>query len=385
MSPRRNSHGQQGDRARSSAARGGSVLLVLSVACLVVTVACMVARLVPDSFDYFAPIPQLAALAGVSIPIGITGAVLAFVGRRPALGMATVALVLVSAACSIFFQSQAGLFRSADALVSPSGSVVSRSGQQSLSSNQGNGSDARFDALDDAGAWEAGASGTLSVMTLNTHVGQADAQGVVSLVREFDVQVLCLQEMTEAEERALVDAGLADALPYRVGSAPGDQVWSAYPLVDATEDAVGYSGSSMAAGTVSLDGVPLRFVSVHTCSPSPGYEAFWNESLADLVDVKLSDTGVRERVSYVLAGDFNATTDNASLRGVIQALDMHDAAVSLGSSYRGTWPAVAGSFGLVAIDHVLMQPGVRAEGVRYASVEGSDHLAMVVDLSVAGS
>lgn len=57
---------------------------------------------------------------------------------------------------------------------------------------------------------------TLHVMSSNMYYGEADPQTLVRLVRENQVDVLNLLELTQQGVDALEGAGLFDLLPYRV-------------------------------------------------------------------------------------------------------------------------------------------------------------------------
>ena len=64
-------------------------------------------------------------------------------------------------------------------------------------------------------AAEAAKHGRFRVMTLNCRYGRANAAAIVSAVKEHDVAVLALQELTDDLVAALDEAGLSDLLPYR--------------------------------------------------------------------------------------------------------------------------------------------------------------------------
>mgnify|MGYP002508253242 CR=1 FL=1 len=57
--------------------------------------------------------------------------------------------------------------------------------------------------------------GRFRVLTLNCRFGHANAAEIVRMVRDEDVAVLALQELTEDLVRQLDAAGLAELLPYR--------------------------------------------------------------------------------------------------------------------------------------------------------------------------
>lgn len=155
-------------------------------------------------------------------------------------------------------------------------------------------------------------------MTCNVFKGRADAQEIVDVVRSERVEVLALQETTDAFVDELNKAGIGDLLPYaQVASSDGvygNGLWSASPLVDPADDDVDSSASFMPGATVAFnDGqTQIRFVSVHTTSPTDGYWQQWKRSLDELGRLRY-DTSRR----YVFMGDFNATDDHAPFRNFL--------------------------------------------------------------------
>ena len=221
---------------------------------------------------------------------------------------------------------------------------------------------------------------SLRVMSLNTHKGMADAAQVVQVVRDESVDILCLQEVTAQFEQDLVAEGLGQILPYHAGSVPGEQVWTSMQATRCVDDAAGYSGAAMAAATVELSaGTSVRFVSVHTCSPIPGYEGLWLESLARVRDMGAVDMGFAEGDRYILAGDFNATVEHRAFRDVLAA-GFEDADSLAGEGIGLTWPSGAPLGGLITIDHVLLSQGFVAGGFLHVAIDGSDHRAVICDI-----
>lgn len=156
------------------------------------------------------------------------------------------------------------------------------------------------------------------LMTCNVFKGRADAQEIVDVVRSERVEVLALQETTDAFVDELNRAGIGDLLPYaQVASSDGmygNGLWSASPLVDPADDDVDSSASFMPGATVAFnDGqTQIRFVSVHTTSPTDGYWQQWKRSLDELGRLRY-DTSRR----YVFMGDFNATDDHTPFRNFL--------------------------------------------------------------------
>ena len=100
--------------------------------------------------------------------------------------------------------------------------------------------------------------GYARLMTCNVYKGRADAREIVDLVRSEHVEVLALQETTDAFVDDLNRAGIASYLPYaQVSSSDGvygNGLWSASPLDDPSDDDVDSSASFMPGGTVTFGG-----------------------------------------------------------------------------------------------------------------------------------
>ncbi|APC36988.1 MULTISPECIES: endonuclease/exonuclease/phosphatase family protein [Nocardiopsis] len=226
------------------------------------------------------------------------------------------------------------------------------------------------------------------IMTLNTLGGGADAARVVSLVRDREVDVLTLQEVTPDLVRELSAAGLDDLLPHAVDRSDprgvhGSTVHSALPLTDTGGGEAGHDTFAMPTAVVRLpedgdgDGEDdvLEVTSVHVPPPlSPAYTASWRGELEGLAEVGDPDT------MRVLAGDFNATLDHAALREVLEAGYLSSAAV-LGEGLEPTWPVGRAVPGL-AIDHVLVHPRMGVDGLEVVEVTGTDHRAVLVEVSL---
>ena len=216
------------------------------------------------------------------------------------------------------------------------------------------------------------------LMTCNVFKGRADAQEIVDVVRSERVEVLALQETTDAFVDELNKAGIGDLLPYaQVASSDGvygNGLWSASPLVDPADDDVDSSASFMPGATVAFnDGqTQIRFVSVHTTSPTDGYWQQWKRSLDELGRLRY-DTSRR----YVFMGDFNATDDHAPFRNFL-GTRFTDAAKQAAGGLVFTWPANIDYVPTFAgIDHIVLDSGMLAGRVKSLKIDGSDHKALL--------
>ena len=226
--------------------------------------------------------------------------------------------------------------------------------------------------------------GVARVMTLNTAHGAASAEEVVALVREKNVEVLCLQELTDDFLGELAAAGLYDLLPNYVISDEASAIsnggrngiWTLAPMGDVSGNLLPIETSSMPAGTVQIGGLAVRVVSVHPNSPVRGAQDLWDEGL-DVIG-QLSGYGH----SYLIMGDFNSTWDHAQFRDLL-GLDFVDASAEAGEGFHMTYPS--GNLpSLVEIDHIVYWrgSGVQVSDLETAVVSGSDHRALLGVLEV---
>ncbi|NIH78166.1 endonuclease/exonuclease/phosphatase family protein [Amycolatopsis viridis] len=216
----------------------------------------------------------------------------------------------------------------------------------------------------------------LRVMSSNMYYGEADPATIVRLVRENQVDVLNLLELTPSAVGALRAAGLSDLLPYQVlrpaARASGTGVLSRYPLTE-----LSLPGPSVfAQPSARLDlggGSSVEVVAVHPTAPVADAGA-WKSEIAGLPH---PDPHCPVRV---LAGDFNATLDHATLRNLI-ATGYADAGDATGEGFTATWPSKLLP-PPVAIDHVLVDARAAVTSYRVFPVPGSDHRAVVASITL---
>lgn len=215
----------------------------------------------------------------------------------------------------------------------------------------------------------------LRVMSSNQYLGRADVKTVVQLVRDNQVDVLNLLELTPREVREFEAAGLFDVLPYRVLKAQsggaGSGIASRYPLTELS--LAGPSLMEQPSALVDVGGTPVEVVAVHPIPPTTD-AAQWKKEMAGLPRPDSSGP-VR-----ILAGDFNSTIDHATFRDLLSG-GYTDAAVNRGEGFTSTWPSKFFP-PPVTIDHVLVDPRVAVNGYRVLDVPDSDHKAVLAELTL---
>lgn len=228
------------------------------------------------------------------------------------------------------------------------------------------------------------------IMTLNTRNGGASAQEVVDLVRSRNVEVLCLQELTDDFLDELAAAGIYDVLPHYVISDAASEIsnggrngiWTMAPMSNISGNLLPIDTSSMPAGTIQIGSRAVRVVSVHPNSPVRGAQDLWDEGLS--VIGSLSDYDH----TYLVMGDFNSTWDHARFRELL-GTSFVDAGEQAGEGFHMTYPSgsVAGIAlpSLIEIDHIVYarDSGLVVSGLEAVEVSGTDHRALLGTLEVS--
>lgn len=220
-----------------------------------------------------------------------------------------------------------------------------------------------------------------TVLQANLMLGEADPGAVVALVREHDVDLLAVEELTDTAVGRLREAGLDTVLPYHVlaprpDGGGGTGVYSAEPIASSSR-LQGFAMENIVART-GAGGVPVDFVAVHPLAPYPYPSSRWAGELQSLGDTLQALT---ERGGpVVVAGDFNAAYSHRQFRALLRG-GLADAADAADAGLLPTYPADRWFPPLIGIDHVLVS-GVRVDGIEAVDLPGSDHRGLIATLTV---
>jgi endonuclease/exonuclease/phosphatase (EEP) superfamily protein YafD len=219
---------------------------------------------------------------------------------------------------------------------------------------------------------------TLRVLTINLLVGRADPEAVVDRVRQSDLDVLFVQELTIDAQTRLKQAGLEDLLPHaqvehKDGGPRGSGIYSRFPLSEGTPLSVTYAAQPTAVLELP-DGQQVELICVHPRAPAlePGGSVQWRSELGVLP--------APGKLPRVVAGDFNATADHAVFRGVLRR-GYADAAIQTGTALTRTWGR-PGMAPLLTLDHVLASRGCAVLACAVHAIPGSDHRAVYAEIRV---
>lgn len=238
--------------------------------------------------------------------------------------------------------------------------------------------DARADALTTV---------PLVVLQANLMVGHTDPVALVALVRDNDVDVLTIEELTQTQLDGLVIAGLERFLPYEAAlpaaGAAGTGVWTKRAMTRISVLAASTFHSIVVRTTTSA-GDPVTVVAAHPRPPINGLAGVWSDELRAL-DAQLEARTQETDDPIVVGADLNATWDMVGFRSLLGD-GFSDAAELAGAGITATYPTEEKVLGValppvLALDHVLVR-GADVASVRVVDLPGSDHRGLLARVMV---
>ncbi|MET9820055.1 MULTISPECIES: endonuclease/exonuclease/phosphatase family protein [unclassified Streptomyces] len=214
------------------------------------------------------------------------------------------------------------------------------------------------------------------VLTSNVEFGQG-TDALIAAVRREKPDLVFVQECESTCGTAL-RRDLAADYPHRQAvegaGSKGSVILSAFPL----RPAPGVRGTmGMPAAVADVRGHAVRLRLAHPMPPLADQVDLWRAELDALRDAAAGDRGA----PTVLAGDFNASQDHAAFRRVLDT-GLRDAARLAGEDRTPSWPARTLPVFGTQIDHVLVSEDFAAHDARFLDLAGTDHRALVVDLTL---
>jgi endonuclease/exonuclease/phosphatase (EEP) superfamily protein YafD len=228
---------------------------------------------------------------------------------------------------------------------------------------------------------------SLTVLTANVKLGQADADGIVDAARDAGADVVLLQELTPPLRERLGAAGLDELFRHSVVAAlPGADgvgLWSRFPLA-AEEHHAGLTFAAVSARVAMGEGGPTPTVlTVHAAGPWPQSADDWVRDMAKLPGLlrNVAAEADEHGSTVLVGGDFNATWGNSQFRNLLRG-GYRDAAEQLGAPFTATFPSGYAVPPLIGIDHLLVRQA-SPQQLDTVEIPGSDHRGVVVHVAVA--
>ena len=237
---------------------------------------------------------------------------------------------------------------------------------------------------------------TFRLVSINVLKASEAHEKVRGFMTSSDADVILLMEVNQRWLDAV--APDTNAYPYRV-EAPRDDNFgiACYSRLPLTETSLEYFGAARVptiVGQLHIGDRQATFVGTHPIPPHLMEAPERNEQLQLLGEYLAKREGPE-----IVIGDLNTTPWNSHFRQLQRAANLHDS--SAGRGYQPTWPANwmakvrrrpgTGSQGIwpiesrlfkIPIDHCLHSPEITTIDRQVGPYVGSDHLPIVVDLSL---
>ncbi|HLU06772.1 MAG TPA: endonuclease/exonuclease/phosphatase family protein [Woeseiaceae bacterium] len=226
-----------------------------------------------------------------------------------------------------------------------------------------------------------GAESALRVMSLNVNLRNFDYGQALALVENEHPDIVGFLEVNKAWTDHL--SGLQATYPYSVlqpeEGAYGIALYSRFPLREL--DASPYVEANVQAALladVALKGGEVRLILAHLLAPTSKQKAAVRNLQIETIAEKIRNESGRE---HILLGDLNITPWSPHYVQLVEA-GLQNAA--RGRGYWPTWPAGINPL-KIPIDHCLVSDGIEVQQFRTSADFGSDHLAIIADVALAGS
>ena len=226
-------------------------------------------------------------------------------------------------------------------------------------------------------------SGDVEITLLHANVlatnGEHDK--LFALLADEEPDLVFLQEISPQWEAAL--SALHADYPHRYVEARdgnfGIALLSRLPLASVGHVESAPLGFPTLHGELSVGYKTIRFVSTHPMIPlgADNYAAR-NEQLHAVVQLPGFSTGPTDD-SMILVGDLNITMWDVNYRDFEGSTGLRNA--RQGHGILPTWPTFM-PFAMIPIDHVLVSNDIEIKQIRTGARIGSDHLPLVVTLSL---
>ena len=231
------------------------------------------------------------------------------------------------------------------------------------------------------GYWRSGevpnVGAPVTLATMNMRCLTAGAEDLTQLLRSEVPDAVVLNGI-DRPVRAELLADLGDLYPAAaftpMSGFPrcGSIVLSRHPMT------AWLDGRQHPTAKVHAPGFWFELVAVDLPTPTDGISP-WLESFDELTaDV----TGLADR-PVVAVGDFNAVLEHEPMRRLAAETGLRDAVVRSGLGWIPTFPGDGVVPPLVALDHVMVSPGLAASSAWTESVPGQAHQALFVTVGTA--
>ncbi|MEV0055262.1 endonuclease/exonuclease/phosphatase family protein [Saccharopolyspora shandongensis] len=214
------------------------------------------------------------------------------------------------------------------------------------------------------------ANGDLRIVSQNLYANNDDPASTAADLAATGADVIGVQELT-ARARTALQTALGDDHPHHATLGTVG-IWSRYPIDDVEPVDLGLDWTRAMRAQVHTPHGRIEVYLVHLPSLRPDSINQRNRALSHLADALRADDSPRT----IVMGDFNTATDDRAMR--LLPPKIRPVQQDTDSGFGFTWPT---RFPLVRLDHIL-QRGLRPTSTEVIRTHGSDHRAVLADLSM---
>ena len=216
---------------------------------------------------------------------------------------------------------------------------------------------------------------SFKVIQLNVNSRNDRYEDVTALIRQYDPDVIALQEVSEEWCRALKTR--LNKYPHCICQARMDNfgvaLFSKRPLTKGEIVLYGTAGVPTVLAELEFDGAPLSVLSTHPLPPmAPEYFDFRNDQFSALAKARAG-----WRKSVVLLGDLNCTSWSQYFSDFCRSAGVKDSRQGFG--IQSSWPTQVFLL-TIPIDHCLISADLIVKDRKICQSVGSDHYPVYMEL-----
>ncbi len=229
---------------------------------------------------------------------------------------------------------------------------------------------------------QAETSNTIKVLHLNVLGPNRAFDKVIEQIKVEDPDILSLAEYNKTWEKAMQASGVLKRFLYQYSVKNGnDGLYSKLPVTNIHTQWHNFDPTTEA--TLSINGQPVSLLLVHPRNPS--HKSWYKRQQAQFK--RWEEKRLDYEENLLVIGDLNSAPWSQGLKGLIHSLGVRDS--RLGFGVLPTWPTWLMNDGSrlrnllgIPLDYVLVSPNFTVHSCRTGMTVGSDHLPLIVELSL---